>query len=319
MNVVAILNPVNLVGRELRDGLDRRQDLWRSLKLMTSDPVSAGTVTEVAGSAALVQAYEEGDLDDVDLLLSCGPEPPAKHILSALPASATVIALAPAKAPPGSVPVVAGVNLERAQRGRVLVSPAPAVVVLAHLLHPLRRFRPREVVAHLVQPASVREEAGIDELLEQTRSILAFSDDKPKEVFGHQLAFNLLPTASPTGEIVAQLQNVMQVEQSIALHIVQGGVFHCLAAGVYLRLESDPGVESVERALAEHPLIDRVEQAAVLGPIEAAARDEVLLGSVTPAPGRPGGYWLWAVMDNLTRGGAVNALEIAEAVLSVQA
>ncbi len=52
------------------------------------------------------------------------------------------------------------------------------------------------------------------------------------------------------------------------------------------------------------------------GPIAAAGSNRVLLGPVAAADGRPGRYWLRAVMDNLTRGGAVNALEIAAAVLS---
>ena len=50
-----------------------------------------------------------------------------------------------------------------------------------------------------------------------------------------------------------------------------------------------------------------------LGPIEAAASDKVIFGTVRKDD--TGGFWLWAVMDNLTRGGALNAVEIAEAVL----
>ena len=115
------------------------------------------------------------------------------------------------------------------------------------------------------------------------------------------------------------LQSVLQDDGAIALQIIQGGVFHCLAASVYVRLESSPNETDIEQAFDEHPLVDRLEKAALLGPIEAAAREEVLLGGVVAAPGNPGGYWLWAVMDNLTRGGAANALEIAEAVLSAQA
>ena len=48
------------------------------------------------------------------------------------------------------------------------------------------------------------------------------------------------------------------------------------------------------------------------GPVDAAAREEVVVGSVRPDAGAPGGYWIWAVMDNLTRGGALNAVEVAE-------
>ena len=52
----------------------------------------------------------------------------------------------------------------------------------------------------------------------------------------------------------------------------------------------------------------------VPAPIDAAAQEEVLVGSVRADPDYPGGYWIWAVLDNLVRGGALNAVEVAELV-----
>ena len=54
------------------------------------------------------------------------------------------------------------------------------------------------------------------------------------------------------------------------------------------------------------------QQRTVAAQIDAAARDEVLIRAVEPDPAVPGGYRLWAVMDNLTCGGALNAVQIAE-------
>ncbi|HBL32028.1 MAG TPA: hypothetical protein DD490_34835, partial [Acidobacteria bacterium] len=64
--------------------------------------------------------------------------------------------------------VVAGVNTEAAHPGTLMVSPHPAVVLLAHLLHPLRELAPTSAVAHVIQPASLHDTAGLDELFEQT-------------------------------------------------------------------------------------------------------------------------------------------------------
>jgi aspartate-semialdehyde dehydrogenase len=70
-------------------------------------------------------------------------------------------------------------------------------------------------------------------------------------------------------------------------------------------------VQAIRKALAGNPHIETAEDPKHLGPIDSAASDKVLVGAIRKAPDR--GFWLWAVMDNLTRGGALNALEIAEA------
>jgi aspartate-semialdehyde dehydrogenase len=139
----------------------------------------------------------------------------------------------------------------------------------------------------------MKGQEGLDELFEQTRSILSFAEQIPQEVFGGQQAFNLLPLDLSTQELVSQLHSVLGEEQKLALKIVQG-----------------------QDAFDDYPQTDRVSEPDLLGPIAAAAREEILVGSIEPAPGLPGAYWIWAVMDNLTRGGATNALEIAAAAIT---
>ena len=97
----------------------------------------------------------------------------------------------------------------------------------------------------------------------------------------------------------------------------QAAVFHSFTASVLVDFDRDPGDEQVAAAFAAHPLIEALDAGDRRAPVPTAAAGskQVLLGPVTPAGGRPGRYWIRAVMDNLTRGGAVNALEIAAAVL----
>jgi aspartate-semialdehyde dehydrogenase len=138
-------------------------------------------------------------------------------------------------------------------------------------------------------------------------------------VFGRQMAFNLLPHPGPIEPLAAQLRAVLGEEPAVSLDVVQAGVFHCFSASVHLRCARDPGVKAIRRALGDHPYVELSDDAKHLGPIEVAGSDKVLVGAVrkeTGGAGGGGGYWLWAVMDNLTRGGALNALEIAEEVLA---
>jgi len=187
-------------------------------------------------------------------------------------------------------------------------------VLLAHLLHPLAAFAPREAVATVVQPASLHDDPGIDELFEQTRQIIAMTPRRRSQVFGAQLAFNLLPAADAedtAAHVAAALGAVLPAPPPLSLQLLQGGIFHCLAISLHLRFAASPSAPAVRKALAASPFVEPAHDSRHLGPIDAAASDKVLLGAVWKDER---GVWIWAAMDNLTRGGAVNALEIAASV-----
>ncbi len=319
MSRVAVLHPTGLLAKELLESLAGRPALARDVKLYSDDPEEVGALTEAAGAAALVQPWEPGGLEGVEVAFFCGSAAATGRLLDERPATTTAIILSLDATPDLGRPMVAGVGGARAVRGEVLLSPHPAVVLLTHLLWPLRAVGVEEAVATLVQPASMRGEAGLDEVFGQTREILAMTARSPMPVFGRQMAFNLLPHPGPIDPLAAELRAVLGPEPAVSLNVVQAGVFHSFAASVYVRASADPGVKAIRRALADHPYVELSEDAKHLGPIEVPGSDKVVVGAVrkeTAGAGGAGGYWIWAVMDNLTRGGALNALEIAEEVLA---
>ena len=311
MSAIAILHPTNLLGKELRETLGSRATRFTDVRLLSTRRDEIGTLTEVAGAAAIVQEYDPESLEGVPVAFLCGPIADNRKVLAELPPETTAVVLSLDATVDDGVPVVAGVNPGAAASGRALLSPHPAVVLLAHLLHPLRDLDPRDAVATLIQPASARDDAGIEELFEQTRRIVAMTQRAPSPVFGTQLSFNLLPTQLPVDPVAAELQAVLGGPPA-ALQILQGGVFHSLSASLYVRLGSNPSLQAVRKALSENPYLEAADRPKHLGPIEAAASDKVIFGTVRKDDS--GGFWLWAVMDNLTRGGALNAIEIAEMV-----
>lgn len=312
MSAIAILHPTNLLGKELRETLDNRATRFTDIRLLSTRRDEIGTLTEVAGAAAIVQEYDPESLQGVPVAFLCGAITDNRKVLAELPPETTAVVLSLDATVEDGVPVVAGVNPDAAVPGRALLSPHPAAVLLAHLLHPLRDLEPRDAVATLIQPASVRDDAGIEELFEQTRRIVAMIQRAPSPVFGHQLSFNLLPTQLPADPVAAELQAVLPGLPPVALQILQGGVFHSLSASLYVRLGGNPTLQAVKKALSENPHLEAADRPKHLGPIEAAASDKVIFGTVRKDD--TGGFWLWAVMDNLTRGGALNAIEIAEMV-----
>jgi aspartate-semialdehyde dehydrogenase len=313
VTAIAIVHPMNLLGKELRESLDRVPRFSGDVRLLSGREDEIGTLTEVAGAASLVTRYEPEALAGVSVAFLCGTMEDNRPILADLPAETTAILLSLDATIEDGQPVVAGVNDEAAGRHRVLLSPHPGVVLLASVLDALRGLGPEEAVATLIQPASVRDDAGIEELFEQTRQIVAMTGRTATPVFGAQLAFNLLPVPLAADPVAAQLHAVLAGPPAVALQLLQGAIFHSLSASLYVRCRESAGPQAVRRMLAAHPHLEAADKPRSLGPAEAAASDKILYGNVRKDEAG-GGLWLWAVMDNLTRGGALNAIAIAEAV-----
>jgi aspartate-semialdehyde dehydrogenase len=313
LTAIAILHPTNLLGKELRETIDARRPDWE-VRLLSTREGEIGTLTEVRGSAALVGRWDPESLQGVDVAFLCGTLEDNRPILAELPPETIGIILSFDATVEEGLPVVAGVNTSSARGERVLLSPHPAVVLLAHLVHPLRSLSPLEVTATVIQPVSMRDEAGLEELFENTRQIVAMTRRTPTPVFGTQLSFNLLPVPLPADPVAAQLRPVLADAPPVALQLLQGPVFHSVSASLHVRLTGTPSPQAVRKLLSASPVLEGADKPRLLGPVDAAASDKILFGTVRKDEAG-GGFWLWAVMDNLTRGGAVNAIEIAEALL----
>lgn len=314
MSRLAILNSETLIGKELKQALKGRHELWAEVRLLTTVADDIGVVTEGVDGAAFVQELSAGSLQGVDILIACpGPQPPDG---AWLPHGATLVQLDPGEPVADGVIVVAGVNLERARPGTVLVSPHPSVVALGLLLDPLRQYGLEQAACWALLPASARGQEGIDELLEQTRSILSFRSDQPQEVFGHQLAFNILPSNVQGSELASQLTDVFNGEVVPSMQILQAGVFHGIAAGAQVRLANAPSSRELAEELAGGPFFTSTDDPASVGPVATTGRSSLLLGSVEDSPELPGAMALWAAGDNLTLAGAHNVVSIVEALVA---
>jgi len=313
LKVAAILNPVGLLAKELREQLGNRPDLVREQRLLTTVEEEIGTLTESAGAAAIVQRFSTDELDGVDVLFLCGPAAESRKALAALPARLPAVLLSLDATPEDAPPVVAGINLE-GLAGNVVLSPHPAAILLALLLHPLREHGLRRAEATLLQPISVFPAEALDQLFEQARSLLTFQPAVDSPYWPRQLAFNVVATEGAADHVRAEVAALLGNDVALSAQILQAGVFHGFAASVHLDFDPDPGAAALREAYTDRPFIRWADEDP-LGPIDAASTDDVLLGHLRPdGPHRPG-YWVWSVMDNLTRGGATNAVAIAEALL----
>lgn len=320
MTTIAILEPQSLLGQEVRENLGVLSVPPTEVRLLTRDPEAVGTVTEVGGTAALVQAREEGCLNGVDLVFACGEPGDEAAFTEDVPEGATLMLVGAGVPSAAAEPLVAGVSEILGVAGTVWASPHPAVVLLAHLLAPLEALGLEEASAQVTLPGSIRGKEAMDEIVEQVRSILSFSGEKTEDVYGAQIAFNLLPSTFPEGILLDQLGRVLDdagdgSPPRLSLRLCQAGIFHCVTAQVLVRLAREASPSGLREALESQSNVSSADDADLMGPIDAAGSGDVLVGRIDPADDTGRLWWITAVMDNLTRGGALNALALAESIL----
>lgn len=307
MSSLAIIEPKSLLGESVRDAAAAQGESWERIELFTAESEEVGAVSEVVGRAALVQKVTREAVEGFDAVMFCDREPDLE-LLQSLPASCRVICIDPEVPVPNAVPIVSGINDDDAHSSRRLLSPSPATILLSHLMAPLRDLDDLRLVSHVLLPASARGKAGVDELFAQTRSIISMSDERSQEIFGTQLAFNLLPWTESSATIALDLSTISGLDLDAQILLSQAGVFHCCSAGVFLQAANLPDIEELEDLLLHNPLIERSAAPETLGPVLAATTDKILIGEIQRSPSQ--GCWLWCCMDNLTFS-ANNALSIA--------
>ena len=314
---VGIINPLTLVGTEVQTILRERSfPLAKTVLLATGE--SAGALTEADGEPVYVQPVADDELEDLDLVFFCGPAEESREWLQrADDLNFMAIDLTQPSTVEDARLGVAGVNLEQLDGSeRVIVSPHPIAIPIALVLHQVARLARVELcTATVVQPASEYEQAGVEELAQQTISVLNIHS-VPKTVFDRQLAFNLYPALEQREEfIVRQIRGLIDVRAQVALLITQGTIFHGHTFSLFIKTDEELEIADIKSSLAGNGAIALPEEDEQFGTIDAAGKDEVLVAEVRRDPTIGGGFWVWAVCDNLRRSSALNAVLIAEKVL----
>jgi len=315
---LGIINPLTLVGNEIKTILRDRAFPFDRIALLDSAGEAAGALTEIGDEPAVVAPVSEIELEDLDLVFFCGPPAANRPWIEKQRADGFVVIdlSQPTSIEDGKL-AVAGINLETIDAtDKMLVSPHPVAIPLALILHQIESLSPVEIcTATVVQPASEFEQAGVEELAQQTVSVLNISS-VPQEIFDRQLAFNLYPAPEHNEEfIVAQVKALAGPRTELALLVTQGTIFHGHTFSLFVKTQSELTRERILDALRSSPAIALPEGDQSFGTIDAAGKDEVLIAEVRPDPSIRGGFWVWAVCDNLRRSSALNAVLVAEKVM----
>ncbi|HEX6947710.1 MAG TPA: aspartate-semialdehyde dehydrogenase [Acidimicrobiia bacterium] len=330
---VAIVGATGAVGRTMLSVLEQRRFPADRIRLIASAR-SAGTKMDTAWGAVEVEDLAETDPAGIDIaLFSAGGDRSREHAHRFAAAGAVVIDNSSAFRMVPDVPlVVVGVNDDAVGRHKgIIANPNCSTMALMMAAAPLHRAAGLEsMVAVTYQSVSGSGQKGVDELIEQTdflrpdvEGLMDGTAPEPQpKLFRRPIGFNVLPYAgSASGDegytdeelkLINETRKILdapgiRVEPTcVRVPVVTG---HGVAATMWF---SRPvAVEEAESLLTGAPGLELWTDE-IPTPQDCAGRDEVLAGRVRPTLGSPGGISLWVVGDNLRKGAALNAVQIAE-------
>src|SRR5262245_2824409 len=241
---IAIVGSTSLLGKELREMLESGALPMGKLALLETEEY-AGLLQEFAGEIQITQVISPDAFDDVDIaFFTCSPEIMQSYVASGARFPELTIDLT--QTGRDGTLYLHGISDSRVLRPTgYFVNPHPAAIVIGRLLSDLHNtYTVRSAAVTILEPASERGNAGVDELQEQTVSLLNFQEVHNK-VFGGQLAFNILPerdVSNRTEERVRQqwtgiLGKTFPQPNMIA---VQAPVFHSHAFSMFVQLLEFP-------------------------------------------------------------------------------
>ena len=323
---VALFDATTLTAKGIKDQMVSRSFPTASIRLFTTKDDPEFNLTEVGGEATLMTSPDFETLGRLDVAFFCGSRDEGEtHLEWAARGGFFAVDLTGASEAHPSIPLVnAEVNPEAlpAKPG-VVAAPSAVAQMMTSLLAPLRRnCGLREAIAVVLRPASERGQAGIDELYQQSLSLMNFQE-MPREVFGRQLAFNLLPgwlaeagkkAGAARAELERQVQSVTGGGYGLALQVIDAPVFHGHAVMAHVSLREGTGAGDV---LASYEGADSIRigrPGDKVTPVERAGEEHLLVTGVQPGL-QPSSFWIWAVADDLAGGRSRNAVRIAEGIL----
>ncbi|MGQ0676192.1 MAG: aspartate-semialdehyde dehydrogenase [Rhodospirillales bacterium] len=332
--VVAVVGATGAVGVELLRCLDVRKFPLRGLRLLASAR-SAGKTLAFKGEALVVEELDERGFAGVDLaLFSAGAAISRQYAPVAVRAGAVVIDNSSAFRMDPDVPLVipeinAGAIAEH--RG-VIANPNCSAIVAITPLWPIhRRNRIRRLIVSTYQAASGGGAAAMDELVQSTRAYLEGRDYKPR-VLPHPYAFNLFshntaidPETGYNGEETKVMRETRKIfgdpEIRVSATCVRVPVLRAHCAAVTFECENPITPAEVRALLAGAPGVRVVDEPArnyFPMPRDASGQDDILVGRIRRDLSDPGGraVCLFASGDQLLKGAALNAVQIAELLLA---
>ncbi|QDG51955.1 aspartate-semialdehyde dehydrogenase [Persicimonas caeni] len=325
---VAVVGATGAVGREMLDILEERDFPVRTLRAMASKR-SAGKTVEFRGKEVVIEDLEEASFEGVDFgLFSAGGSVSKKHAPRAVDAGVVVIDNTSAFRMDPDVPlVVPEVNPEAIVDGPgIIANPNCSTIQMVVALKPLHDAAGLErIIVSTYQSASGAGQKGIDELMASVKARVEGTDEPEAQKFAHPLAFEALPhidvffDSGFTREelkMVNETRKIMTLpELEVAATCVRVPSVRSHSESVTVDLDGELSVEKARELWEAAPGVKVYDDPANnVYPLARLAEktDDTWVGRIRQDLDRPQTLHFWVVSDNLRKGAALNAVQIAE-------
>ncbi|BAZ90529.1 aspartate-semialdehyde dehydrogenase [Raphidiopsis curvata NIES-932] len=324
---VAILGATGAVGTELLELLESRKFPVGNLKLLASER-SAGKVIQFQGENLVIESVNDGSFDQIDIVLaSAGGGTSKTWAPKAVERGAVVIDNSSTFRMHPDVPlIVPEVNPQEAANHKgIIANPNCTTILMALVVWPLHQVKPvKRIVAATYQSASGAGAKAMEEVKIQSEFILE-GKQPVAQVLPYPLAFNLFPHNSPMtsmGYCEEELKMVNETRKifgnqdiRITATCVRVPVLRAHSEAINLEFDTPFAPHTARQILSDSPGVQLLEdwhKNYFPMPMEASGKDEVLVGRIRQDISHPCGLELWLCGDQIRKGAALNAVQIAE-------
>lgn len=324
---IAVVGATGAVGRIVRDLLEKRNFPFASIKFLASAR-SAGSDLQFKGKTYKVEELKPDSFQGVQLVIASTPDEAARDFTPwAVAAGAVVIDESGYHRMMPHVPlVIPEVNPEDAFKNKgIIASPNCSTTQMVVALKPLHdAAKVKRVVVSTYQATSGAGVAGEADLEFGSRASLAKEQYK-YQTFKHPIAFNLIPQiggpkeAGYTSEEMKMVYETRKIMGDDSIQVcptcVRVPVTNCHSESILVETEKKLTVEQAKDLFRKADgivLIDDLAKGEYPMPMDCNGRDEVFIGRVREDISSPNGIAFWCVSDNLRKGAATNAVQIAE-------
>jgi len=324
---VAIVGATGMVGQEFIKILEQRNFPMASVRLYASDR-SAGKKLYVGHEEIVVKETAIDSFQHIDIALFSAGSEISKHFAPvAAKAGALVVDNSAAWRMDPKVPlVVPEINPEDIKwHEGIIANPNCSTIQMVVALYPLHVVNPiKRVVVSTYQSVSGTGSAAMEELTTQAKLVLEGQNVVP-HVYPHQIAFNLLPEidvfldngyTKEEWKLVDETHKIMHADDiEVSATCVRAPVFIGHSEAINVEFANPMTPDDARRILAQAPGVKVLDDPSVsLYPFPwlAAGTDDVYVGRIRTDVSHPRGLVLWVVSDNIRKGAALNAIQIAE-------
>lgn len=326
---VAIVGATGAVGQEILKVMSEKKFPYKNLKLLASQR-SAGTEIEYQGKKYLVEETTEYSFDGIDLALFAGG--PASRAYGRFAQQKGVVVIdnsSTFRLEPDVPLVVPEVNAEALKNHQGLIAnPNCSTIIMVAALYPLYKYsKIKRIIVSTYQAVSGAGKEGIEELELQVKQNLEGNKVEPK-VFPYQIAYNLIPHIDVWVEenytkeemkMVYETQKILNdYELAVTATTVRVPVYRSHSESIYIETEEPISLEKARELLCNSKgiiLQDNPSQNLYPMPLYTSDTDEVYVGRIRKDLYTPNGLNLWVVADQIRKGAATNAVQIAEELL----